>query len=131
MLRARAVPELAQHADPGAPFPELGGLGHHVFLEQGHQRFDLFRGALPVFLAEGEQGEHVHPRLDAPLHALPYRGHPGLMPRGAGEIPPRGPAAVPIHDDGDVRGDAPVHADAAQELLGGRGHTSMISASLV
>ena len=67
---------------------------------------DLVGRALPVLLAEGEEGQH----LDAGARGSPRppRAPPPCRPgarAGRGSARPCGPAAVAVHDDGDVRRD--------------------------
>src|SRR6185436_9745568 len=92
--------------------------------------FDFLGGPLPVFLAEGKQGQRLDPRFHRAFNAFPHRRHPRLVPRRPGKAPPRRPAPVAVHDHGHVGGNSALPANPGEELLGGDAHTSMISASL-
>ncbi|MEZ4586145.1 MAG: hypothetical protein R2909_07070 [Gemmatimonadales bacterium] len=100
-------------------------------LEQRHQRFDLFGGPLPVLLTEGEDGEGSDVGQQAGLHDPPHRRHAGLVPLRPGQLAALRPAAVAVHDDGDVpRPEGGVLLDFGELQVGGARHTSIISASL-
>ena len=69
---------------PRAPRSE-SHLPGDVLLQQVHQCGDLLGRALPVLLAEREQGQHPDPRGQAPLDRLAHRGHSGRVPQRARE----------------------------------------------
>src|SRR5690606_28520971 len=101
-----------------------------VLLEQAHERVDLFGGPLPVLLAEREQRQDLDTRVQRTLDHLANGRHSGCVSQRPRQRAPAGPAAVAVHDDGDMRGDTPVDLDPLEELVRGA-HTSIISASFV
>ena len=70
------------------------------------------------------------PACETALDHLPHRRHAGMMAQRPGQRAALGPAAVAVHDDGDVGGDRAVHPEPLQEIVGSSAQTSMISASL-
>src|SRR5690606_39188510 len=70
--------------------------------EQTHQRADLIAGPTPVLAAEGEQRQRTdsatHALADRHAHRLDALAMTGLARHAART----GPAAVAVHDDGDV-----------------------------
>ena len=78
-----------------------------IELQKTHEGRDLPGRPVPVFRGEGEKGEDLDPQLDGSFQGLPDGLHPLPMPGMAGKSPLPGPAAVTIHDDGNVFGDAP------------------------
>ncbi len=91
-------------------------LGAQVALEQHHQRADLGGGPLPVLDREGVERQHADAEPGGGLDGVAHRLDAGAMPFDARQVPLRGPAAVAVHDDGDVRGQ-PVEVDLARERL--------------
>ena len=90
------------HADI-VPLQE-GHLLAEIFAKELHEKFDLRFGAAPVFHGEGVEGE----RLDVEARAG-FDGHASGLRAGsvtcdAGKMAFLGPAAVAVHDDGDVAG---------------------------
>src|SRR5207253_2811069 len=81
---------------------DLLALGEEVLVEQGHEQVELGLRPLPVLDAEAVQGE----LLDAEAAALLDGGADALdaaaVALDAGQAAAAGPAAVAVHDDGDV-----------------------------
>ena len=73
--------------------------------QQGHERLDLGLGAVPVFRGEGIEREVFHSEIDAGVRDLADGLGAGAVAFPAGQSAFLGPAAVAIHDDGDVAGD--------------------------
>src|SRR5690606_1190022 len=93
---------VADEAQPHAVLVQLVHLAVEGLDEQPHQRPHLLAGPPPVLAAEREQRQ----RADAPAHALADRhAHrlDALAVAGLARQSARaGPAAVAVHDDGDV-----------------------------
>src|SRR5580658_1070570 len=106
------------HAHPTAV--ELAHLAVDRLDEQGHQTQDLLGRAAPVLARKREQRERLDAALRTFLDAHAHRGEPRLVSGGAGESTRRRPAAIAVHDDGDV----------ARQDLRLRHHTCMTSFSL-
>ena len=66
----------------------------HVQLQQRHQRRHLAVRAVPVLAAEGEQGEHLHPRVAGGLDGGAHRAMPARWPNSRGW--PRSRAQRPL-----------------------------------
>ncbi len=109
---------VAQDVDADALAPQLRHFAGDVLFEQTHQRGDFGGGAVPVFLGEREEGEHLDAALDGAFHHLADRFHAGAVPQGPGHQAPAGPAPVAVHDDGYVTGHAPVQTNLRQEIRG-------------
>ncbi len=75
----------------------------HLAVE-AHEEADLVRGALPVLGGEGVGGEVLDPQLQRALDHVEQRALTRFVALGAGQSPLLGPAAVAVHDDGDVPG---------------------------
>ena len=90
-----------------------------VLLEEVHQGPDLEPRALPVLDREGVEGEHLELQPGGGLDRVAHRGDAGPVPLDARQAAPLGPAAVAVHDDGDVPGQ-PGEVDPADEQLFGR-----------
>ena len=78
----------------------------NVFAEELHEEFDFGFGAAPVFDGEGVEGEgfDVQARAGFDGHAGGLRA--GAMTGDAGKMAFLSPAAVAVHDDGNVTGEA-------------------------
>ena len=77
---------------------------------------------------KAKSGQHFDARLDRALDHLPHRLHPRPMAQRARQVPLARPAAVAVHDDGDVARDGAMQPDLREEVVAHQ--TSMISASL-
>ena len=73
-------------------------------LEQAHQIADLVLGPLPVFGREGVEGQRLDAQVAGRAHDVADRLDPRAMPGDARQVALLGPAAVAIHDDGDMVG---------------------------
>jgi hypothetical protein len=93
---------VADHADPDAELDQLADLAPQRADEQLHQRRHLVGGTAPVLGTEREQRQV----LDAAFPAGLQRGAHGVdaagVPEHARLAPGLRPAAVAVHDDGDV-----------------------------
>ena len=59
----------------------------------------------------------LDPGLQAALDHLAHRLHPGVVAQRTGERAALGPAAIAVHDDGDVAGNRPVHSQPLQQVV--------------
>mmetsp|Transcript_10610 Transcript_10610/g.43394 ORF Transcript_10610/g.43394 Transcript_10610/m.43394 type:complete len:538 (+) Transcript_10610:732-2345(+) len=121
---------VADDADAHAHRAHLGEVAADSSQHQAHQPGDLVARPLPVLAGEGEDGEVFDVAVDAGLHHLDQRIHPGLVAEEARQEALLGPTAIAIHHDGDM-------ARRRRAVLrhgGGRvqdgAQTAMISASL-
>src|SRR5262249_44625726 len=69
---------------------------------QAHQRLHLVGGATPILGGEGVDGEHRDGVVVAEPDGAPQRLDPGTVAQGAWQVALGRPAAIAIHDDGDV-----------------------------
>src|SRR5690606_30539413 len=99
------APAFADEAHPhAAPLQFL----HFTFErveEQFHQRAHLLLGTAPVFARESEQGQRADAALQAEIDAQVDRARAGAVADHARSLAARRPAAVAVHDDGDVARD--------------------------
>ena len=115
----------ADHRQPDVLLHQLGPLDDQEMAEQPHQELQLARRPLPVLDREAVERELVEaepaPFLDDGADAL----DPPAVARDPGQAPALGPAAVAVHDDGDVPGQLlgpqPERRDPRQAFLGDRG----------
>ena len=98
----RKCGQLADEAQAHAVAVQLVDLTIERLQEQLHQSADLGLGALPVLRGEGEQGEGGDALAQAELHGAAYRLLTGAVAEHAGTQALLRPAAVAVHDDGDV-----------------------------
>src|SRR5262249_5009077 len=102
-------------AELGAQRLSLAGdADAHAFLEQpleigldeaAHELEEvvpLGRGAIPILGREAEQGEPLGAELAGGLDRAPNRLHAFAVTKGARPVARPRPAAVAVHDDGDV-----------------------------
>src|SRR3546814_4912145 len=71
---------------------------------QPHQVADLIGGAFPVFAGKGVERQHLYAEVGRGLHDAAHRLHTPAMTHDARQETPLRPAAVAIHDDGDMAG---------------------------
>ena len=83
----------------GGEFVEVG---EDEALHQPHQVADLFLGPLPVFGAESVERHRVDAEVARRAHDRPHRLDAGLVTGDAGQQPLFRPAAIAVHDDGDM-----------------------------
>src|SRR5439155_4943331 len=74
-------------------------------LEKRHQRVDLRSRALPVLDGKRVERQHVDPQARGGLDDVAHRIDAGAVAFDARQMPLRGPPAVAVHDDCDVRGE--------------------------
>ena len=84
--------------------------------EQAHEAGDLFFRAFPVFGTEGEQAQVVHSHFGADFDDIAHLLGPSSMPKSSRHKAPFGPAAVAIHDDGDVLRKGVVQSGVGQSV---------------
>ena len=77
-------------------------LGEHGFGEQIHQSHDFFFGALPILGREGIDGEEANARVARRANELAHRRDAGLVTLQAIKRALFRPAAIAVHDDGDM-----------------------------
>ena len=75
-----------------------------VLAQQAHQEIDFRLGPAPVFQRKRIQRKRGNAQPRARLDHGPRRLHAGAMAGDARQMPPLRPAAVAVHDDGDVLG---------------------------
>src|SRR5690606_19483395 len=68
-------------------------------------------GPAPVLAGEGEQGQRLDAMLQAEVHGQVDRARAGTVPDHARPAPALRPAAVAVHDDGQVPGHLVVAGD--------------------
>src|SRR3546814_4162492 len=100
-----------------------------IFVKQPHQVADLIGGAFPVFAGKGVERQHLYAEVGRGLHDAAHRLHTPAMTHDARQETPLRPAAVAIHDDGDMAG-AGMPARHCLPARRGRAHLPRISFSL-
>ena len=75
-----------------------------VLFQKGHDGGDLRLGPLPVLRGEGVDRQVLHADVLAVGGDAAEGLRPCLVAGGAGKALPCGPAAVAVHDDGDMPG---------------------------
>ena len=93
---------VADEAQPHALALQLGDLVAQVMAQQAGEVEDLAGGAAPVLAAEGVQREPADAVADRRLDGAANRLGAGAMAGDARQAARRGPAAVAVHDDGDM-----------------------------
>ena len=115
---------IADDAHAAVALHQLVHIAAEIGAEQSHQGAHFGLGPLPVFRRKGEQGEILKFHVAGGAHRLAHRAHAGIMTGLARQMPFLRPAAIAVHDDGDMAG-----------KMGRMGaqlpHTCMISCSLV
>src|SRR5262249_1697233 len=76
-----------------------------VLFEERHEEVELGLRALPVLAAETVERELPDPEPAALLDGRAHADHAARVPFDARQPPLPRPAAVAVHDDGDVRGE--------------------------
>ena len=90
-----------------------------VALQQHHQRVHFGTRALPVLDRERVERQHVDAEPRRGFDDVADRIDAGAVPFDARQMALRRPAAVAVHDDGDVRGQR-VEIDLARQRFVGR-----------
>ena len=90
-----------------------------IALEQRHQHADFGLRPLPVLGRERVEREDLDAQPGRGLDDVAHGVDAGAMPFDARQVPARGPAAVAVHDDGDV-GRKLFEVDLTSERLLGR-----------
>ena len=86
-----------------------------VAAQQVHQEFDFALGTLPVFCGERIQRERGNVQARGGLDGRTNRGDTGAMAGDARQMAALGPAAISVHDDGNVVGQ-PLRIEAGVDL---------------
>ena len=94
----------ADHADADVLLHDRGPLLDHVLLEQVHQEIELALRPLPVLARQAIQRELLDAQPGALLGRAAHAGHAAAVPLDPRQALPLRPAAVAVHDDGDVPG---------------------------
>ena len=114
---------IAEDADAHVVAVKVFHLAVTEFQQQPHQHADFFGGALPVFRRKRVKRKHFYPEVAAFPDDCAHRFHTRAVAHCAGQAALFGPAAVSVHDDGHMPGQAgEVHL---RLLLGGcleKGH---------
>ena len=92
----------AEEPDPDPFGAQLGGLIADGTLEQPEQPDDFLVGAGPVLATEGVQRQDRDTAADRVPQQVPDGLDAGGVTLELGDVPLAGPAAIAIHDDGDV-----------------------------
>ena len=111
--------EIAQEAKAHVLLVEERQLAHERGGEQMHEEVDLVLRALPVLRGERIAGEHVDAEPHAGRDRLAQALDAGDVALAALEALARGPAAVAVHDDGDVTRET-VEVDVGKRHVLGR-----------
>ena len=96
--------QIADEAQANPIRVQLGDLALERIDEQRHQAPHFLHGPPPVLAREREQREHLHARFCTTLDGGPHRLDAGLVARLARQRAAARPAAIAVHDDGDVPG---------------------------
>ena len=92
----------ADDAEPDVVLQEVRELAVQVLLQKRHERDDLEPRALPVLDGEGVERQRVELEPRAGLDDLADGRDAGAVALDARRAALAGPAAVAVHDDGDV-----------------------------
>ena len=108
----------ADHLEADVVAQQRRQLEPQVALEQHHQRAHFRRRPLPVLDRKRVEREHLEPEARGGLDDVADGVDAGAMAFDARQVALPGPAAVAVHDDGDVPRQA-VHLDLARQGLFG------------
>ena len=92
----------ADHLEADVVFLQVGQFLAQVVPQQGPQGLNLVTGPLPVLHRESVEGEGVDAQPAAGLDDLANRAHAGPVAGDPRQVPAFGPAAVAVHDNGNV-----------------------------
>jgi hypothetical protein len=92
----------ADHAHAHAAAMKLGEIVADETPQQAHQFADFLGWSRPILRAEREDGDELDADLAGGADRPPQRLNTAAMPLYARQAARRSPAAVAIHDDGDV-----------------------------
>ena len=107
---------VADYLEPDVIGDEFGQVRFDELAHQVHQVVDLFFRTLPVLAAEGVERQTLDRGVLQAAHELAHRLHALPVAHHPRQVLALRPAAVAIHDDGDVAGG-----------LFGRGHRAIRS----
>src|SRR5205814_8098606 len=114
---------MADDAHAHIALDQLIDVAAEIGAEQAHQSAHLGLGPLPIFGGEGEQGQVFQPHVATGAHGFAHGGHAGIMSGFPRQVALLRPAAIAVHDDGDMLG-------KGSGKIAQRGYTCMISCSL-
>ena len=83
-----------------------GKFAFQIFAEQAHQEIHFGLGAAPVFEREGVEGEARQLQARAGFDDFARGFYSGAVSGDARQVAALRPAAVAVHDDGEVLGQA-------------------------
>ena len=86
-----------------------------IAAQQVHQEVHFALGTLPVFGGEGIQRQRGNIEARSGLDGGAHGGHTRAMSRDTRQVAALGPAAISVHDDGDVVGQ-PLRIEAGVDL---------------
>src|ERR1043165_2894292 len=116
-MHARVEPfDAADGREADVVLHQRGELLPQVLLEQHHERGHFVARTLPVLDGKRVEGDDVELEAGGGLDDLAHRGDAGAVALDAGEVACAGPAAVAVHDDGDVPRQ-PLQIDFFEERL--------------
>src|SRR5262245_42864630 len=124
---------VADQLEPDALLHQSIELALEIVAHQRRQVGDLAVATLPVLRRESVERKHLDAMIGGRLERALDRLGAGAMPGDAGQTARFGPAAVAVHDDGDVarNGARAGLGDRLGSLGSGSGHLPRISCSLV
>src|ERR671913_2170596 len=114
------APEPGSSTHPAHPYPpvvELVATPSDDVTVEAHEETHLVGAALPVLGREGVGRQVPHAHFDGTGDDVEQRGLTGLVALGPRQTPRVGPAAVAVHDDGDVARH-PVEGDGGRSGTG-------------
>src|SRR5262249_47286543 len=85
---------------------QFGKLKAEIEAEQAPERLHLASRALPVFGGKSVESKSADPHSNAGFDDCSNGRDTRLMPRNSRQAAPPRPAAVTVHDDGDVTGNS-------------------------
>src|SRR6185436_7287456 len=113
----------ADHRQAHAVLHAAGGLLAEVVVEELHQAHRLFQGAAPVVGGEGVQRQRADAEIGRRLDDVVDGVGAAAVALEAGRAATDGPAAIAVHDDGDVQsgrgaggGDGRAHVPRAARI---------------
>ena len=92
----------ADDADANIMLGRAPGLAEEIGFEQTKKRANLAGRALPIVRGKSEQSERIDAEPGRDANNPAHHFNAGAMPGGAVQTAHLGPAAIAIHDDGDM-----------------------------
>ncbi len=117
---------LTDDLQPEPIFYQLFIFFPEILLEKSPEQGNFGFRPLPVLLGEGKKGQVLDAEPGAGFDGILDRLGRGAMALDPRLVPPLGPAAVPVHDDGDVFGkDREVDLTKKRFFLAARGDKTL------